>query len=274
MVLDDVTRPALPLAEYEPRLAWLRAMGIDPLDLAGKVFVIAGYKGGIGKTMFAIELAYLLGGVLVDFEWDDGSSSVALGVRPDRRVRAPLLEALERDRAPRVVKGGPWKPDLVPGHKDFEVMQPTVRGTADLIEKWAAEYAAERGCPIVIDTHPGGSPSTLGAIAASNVTLVPAILGEREMEALTGMLRELAGNPLLVVPNKVRRSPQARFITWLENITGDGVPVAPMVRRYDWLEERGRRMAICAAGRPVSKRAQPLVDELHEVAETAVRYVL
>ena len=271
--METVT--AFPLERYRARVEWMYARGIDPTALRSRVIAVAGAKGGIGKTTLAIELAYLLGGALLDFEWDDGSASVALGVRPDRRMRAPLLDALESGRSPRLVPGGPWRPDLVPGHKDFEAQQPSGNQTADLVEGWASEWGRELGCCTTIDTHPGGSPSTLGAVAAAHVTVLPAVLAEKQMEALAGLLHDLRDYPLLVIPMMVRKSPPARYIEWLRRITAEAeVPVGPMIRRYDWLETRARRMALTAAGRPVAKRAEPLVAELRNVGEAVAKYVI
>ena len=268
-----------PVSRPEPRMSarlrWLVRTGVDPFGLSGKVIVVAGYKGGIGKTFLAAELAYLLGGILLDLEWDDGGASVAWGYRQDRRTTAPLLDAIARGRIPRPLVGGLWRPDLVPGHRDFEINQPTAKRMADCIEEWAAAWAAERGCPVVIDTHPGGSPSTLGAIAAAHVVVAPAVLAEREMEAMTGMLQSLPGAPLLVIPNKVGIAPPDYYVRWLERITEEaGVPIGPEVGTYGWLPTRKLRMAICAADRPVPAKHRPLVEELHEVGGAVARYAL
>jgi chromosome partitioning protein len=265
----------LPDPRMSARLRWLARTGIDPLALRGKIIVVAGFKGGIGKTLLALEMAYLFGAVLLDLEWDAGSASVALGYREEQRTRAPLLDAIARGRMPRPLVGGPTRPDLVPGHSDFEINQPTAKRMADLIEEWATAWGTERGCPVVIDTHPGGSPSTLGAIAAAHVVVAPAVLAEREMEALDDMLDKLPGAPLLLVPNKVGISPPDYYVRWLERIAEKAsVPIGPEIGRYPWLEQRKLRMALTAADRPVPAKHRVLVEELHEVGGAVARYAL
>jgi chromosome partitioning protein len=51
-----------------------------------KIVSVHSRKGGVGKTTMAYELAWLLGGVLVDLEWDDGSATRQWGYRHDRSV--------------------------------------------------------------------------------------------------------------------------------------------------------------------------------------------
>lgn len=276
MVADTLTvPPSFPPEHMRDRLQWLYDAGIDPLGLAGKIIVVAGYKGGIGKTTLAVELAYILGAILVDFEWDDGGAAVSLGYRPDQHVRAPLIDAIQRDRVPRVTSGGLWRPDFVPGHKDFELYQPTADQTADLLGGWAVQWAKERGCPIVVDTHPGGSPSTLGAISASHLTLAPAVFKQKEMRALEGMLNELAGQPLMVVPNMVPPAPPARFVDWLDRLKQDtGVRVGPVIGSYRQVPNRSLRMAVCAAGRPTPQWAQPMVRQIHRLGGGVVNLVI
>lgn len=274
MVADTLTVPSFPPDHLRERLQWLYEAGIDPLDLAGKIIVLAGYKGGIGKTTLAVELAYVLGAILVDFEWDEGGAAVSLGYRPDQHVRAPLIDAIQRERLPRVISGGPWRPDFVPGHQDFELHQPTADQTAELLGGWAAQWGKLRGCPIVVDTHPGGSPSTLGAISASHLTIAPAVFKQKEMRALEGMVRELAGYPLMVIPNMVPPAPPARFVDWLDRLKKDyQVRVGPVVSSYRQVPNRSLRMAVSAAGRPTPQWAEPMVTQIHKVGGRAVNLV-
>ena len=253
--------------------SWLAELGLTPADLAGRIITVAAYKGGVGKTFLAYELAYLLGGVLLDLDWDKGNASVAWGYREEQRMTSPLLDALDRGRTPRPLTGGPWRPDLVPCSKDFGTNQPSADKLTTVIETWAAQWGGELDCPLIIDTHPGGNPSTYGAVAAAHVVVAPVILGEREMEASEDMIDELKSYPLLLVPNKVPLSPPERYIIWLERIASKGaVPVGPAVSKNDWLTTRKRRMAVTATD-PVPARARTLVDELHRVAEVVVSNV-
>ena len=48
------------------------------LDLFDRLIItIAAWKGGVGKTELAKELAWLLDGVLVDLDWDAGGATRA-----------------------------------------------------------------------------------------------------------------------------------------------------------------------------------------------------
>lgn len=232
--------------------------------MSRRIITVASWKGGVGKTTLTYELAYQLDAVLVDLDWDRGSSTRAWGYRTERRMRSPLLSALDAGRTPKYISGqGKKKPDLMPGHEDFASAEPDAETMADLLEKWATEWDRD----IVIDTHPGGArSSTLGAMAAADRIVVPAVFGEKEMEALEGMLDQVPDYPLLVVPNQIKGVPKDRYIKWLRRITAQAeVPVGPIVHEYTWLPDRTLRRAV--SSQPVPARAEPLVSELTRVAE-------
>ena len=230
-----------------------------------QIYTVASYKGGVGKTTLAAELAYVLGAVLVDLDWDRGNATRAWGYRTEQRARAPMLDAIEAGRVPRPLTGT-RKADLVPCHEDFVETQPEPDTMAALLERWAAEW----GRDLVVDTHPGGSPSTLGAMAAAHRILVPAPFGEKEHEALEGMLNQLADYPLMVIPSRVPPVPPARDIARLRRITQEvDVPVGPAVSHYVWLPRRTRRMAVSAP--PVSKQGRAFAEEIAAIAEAVVR---
>ena len=269
MVENAVQQTAAGEVAPGERGSWLRSLGVDPGELAGRIVTTAAWKGGVGKTFLALELAHMLDAVLVDFDWDKGNASRAWGFREETRATAPLLDALERGRTPRPLAGGPWRADLIPCHADFVDNQPSPEQLTRALESWAADLKR----PLVVDTHPGGVPATYGAVAAAHVVVVPVVLAEREMEATEGMIGELKSYPLLLVPNKVGVSPQERYISWLERITSSAkVPVGPVVGRYEWLSTRRRRMAVTAT-QPVPARAQRLVGELQRVGEAVVSHV-
>lgn len=264
--LDDA-RPAAQLAER------VRALGIEPTPellerLRTSIIAVAAWKGGVGKTLVAYELAWLLDAVLADFDWDRGGASRAWGYRHEARKTAPLLDALEMGRTPRPLRGQ-WRADLVPCHPDFVDNQPPADKLATQIEKWVAEWQR----PAVLDTHPGGVPSTFGAVSAAHLVVVPAPLGTRELEALEGMVDELRDYPLLLVPNMIPNIPPEREIARLEDISKRfGVPVGPPVSEYRWLRRRQRRMAICAA-EPVPVSSQAFVEEMRQVAKAVITRV-
>lgn len=228
------------------------------------IYTVAAWKGGVGKTTLAYELAYLLDAVLVDLDWDRGNATRAWGYRTEDRVKAPLLDALESGRTPRYLKGKN-KPDLLPCHEDFSVMQPEPDAMGDMLARWAKEW----GRDVVVDTHPGGVPSTMGAMSVSRRVVVPAPFGEKEHEALQGIVEQMADYPLLVVPSQVPPVPPARDIARLRRITEPaGVPVGPPISNYVWLPRRQRRMAVSAP--PETKRSAPFVAEVDAVAEAVV----
>lgn len=240
----------------------------DLSTLNGRVIATAGWKGGIGKTTVSAELAYLLGAILVDADWDQGGASRALGYRHEQYKTAPMLDAMGAGKVPRVWSQ-PHRADLIPSHPDLEENQPSAEAFAGELEKWAAHY----GRPLLVDTHPGGCPLTYGAMAAASVVVVPAVLGVKELEALDGMCRELRDYPLLIVPNMIRPVPQAWALDKLTAISKQyAVPVGPVISHYGWLSNRRFRMAVTGT-EPVPARAQRYVAQLHQVAEAVVNYV-
>lgn len=107
-----------------------------------KIIVVHSRKGGVDKTTIAYELAWLLGAVLVDLDWEEGGATSTWGYRWQERAKSPLLSALERGTAPRPLTGFN-KPDLVPSHPDFEMCQPDAGDMADVLAKWAGEWGRE-----------------------------------------------------------------------------------------------------------------------------------
>src|SRR5450759_5702165 len=73
------------------------------LSCVSKIVTIAAYKGGVGKTTLALELAYLLDAPLVDVDWDRGGATRRWGYQPTET--SPLLSALERGSVPRQRRG-------------------------------------------------------------------------------------------------------------------------------------------------------------------------
>src|SRR5664280_1905558 len=184
------------------------------LSCVSKIVTIAAYKGGVGKTTLALELAYLLDAPLVDVDWDRGGATRRWGYRHEDRIRAPLLDALAHQRTPRLVRGH-GKADLVPSHPELALAQPSSEDIATALEKWAGEW----GRPwVVVDTHPGGVSSTFGAMNAATVVLVPIQLATNSLNALEGMLEEAADYPIVVVPNMVPTVPPASAVRRLREL--------------------------------------------------------
>jgi chromosome partitioning protein len=233
-----------------------------------KIITVAAYKGGVGKTTLALELAYVLNAPLVDFEWDSGGASRRWGYRHERSTTRPLLDALDHARTPKPLVGH-RKADLVPGHPDLSHADLTAENVATALGKWAAEW----GRPwVVVDTHPGGFAPTLGAMAAADVVVVPTPLRSGELDALDGMLDEASDYPLLIVPTMVPRSPSASLNRRLwEMAQRYDVPLGPVLSWYADLGERQQRIALTSL-EPTPARWIRYVNELRAVAEAVRSY--
>jgi len=254
------------MAELPPRInGWSGTLPpvehIDP-----KIVTVWAPKGGVGKTTIAYELAYMLGGTLIDLEWDDGSASVQWGLKePEPADRARLIRGFRTGGAPRPMRAE-RRPDLIPGHPDLEDELPSAERVAELIAKWAVEWDRPY---VVVDTHPGSGKAGRGAVAPAHVVVVPAVLKTKELNALATALREYRDYPLLIVPNMVAPVPPARELDRFRTMVRDaGVPVAPPISQHVWW---ARRMIPSA----VSSHPEHLVpakvygawNELQRVAE-------
>lgn len=220
-------------------------------------------KGGVGKTTVAYELAWLLGGVLVDLEWDDGSATRQWGYRHEDRLNAPLVDAFSRGRPPRPLRGHN-KPQLVPGHPTLGSLGVDAEGVAKALRDWANAWDTDW---VVVDTHPGSNPWSDGANAVADVVVAPVPLKTKELEAISGMVAEMADYPLVLVPNMVPRVPEAGSVARLASIV-DGTPVrvGPIIPRADAIGVRRKRIAITAEEVP-AKALQPVAEALQDLSD-------
>lgn len=241
-------------------------LSLDALN--GRIVSVAAWKGGVGKTTVGAELAYLLRAILVDADWDQGGATRAMGYRHEQYKTAPMLDAIDAGKVPKLnIRKN--RADLIPSHPDLAENQPAPDAWAGELEKWGAHY----GRPLLVDTHPGGCPLTYGALSASSVIVVPAVLAVKELEALEGMCSELADYPLLIIPNMVKPSPPDWALKRLFSISERfEVPVGPVISYYKRLSGRHFRMAV-AAGNPVPAWAETYVNQLHQVAGAVMSYV-
>ncbi|MBW4722411.1 ParA family protein [Saccharothrix obliqua] len=209
--------------------------------LAGKILAVESDKGGLGKTTIAVELAYNLDAVLVDADWHDGNAARSLGWRHETRAQSPMLRAIEGGFVPRPISGGTMRPDLVAAGPELEHNQPPASVMADALTAWAASY----GRPIVVDTHPGGGEAANGAAEAAHAVVTPVPLRQKELDALAGWVRLMAGYPLIVVPNMVPRVPPAGQLDYLEKIAKEhDLPVTSPVPHAVAIERRRARTAV------------------------------
>ncbi|WP_392423623.1 hypothetical protein [Barrientosiimonas humi] len=207
------------------------------------ILVVGSTKGGVGKSTIAYELAYLLEGVLVDFEWDWGAISRRWGYRPEDRSSSRLLRAIEKGQTPRPLKGF-RKPDLVPMSEDLVDVGLGAEEFADLVTGWAGEWDYPW---VVVDTHPGASAPARGAMAAAHVICAPTGLRTEDLSATQQLVQDMADYPLIVVPNLVPRIPPAPELRRLASIVhGTPVRVGPPIPYARQIGERKRRMAMSA----------------------------
>lgn len=241
--------------------------GYKPVEQEPEVFAVAGFKGGVGKSRTAQELAWLLNAVLTDFEWDWGGVTRGWGYFEEDRVKSPLIRAFQTGQTPKPLSGHGRKPDLIPGHTAFERNQPRASVVTETLLQWSRDLKRR----LVVDTHPGGSESTYGAMAAARVTVVPAVLGNEELRALEGLLQDVVDYPLLLIPYKIGRAPAAWLLDELERLAEKyEAEIGPAVGDYYWIPQRRLRVPICAS--PLSKRTKPFVEEMKDVAEAVMNY--
>ena len=206
-----------------------------------QVITVAADKGGVGKTTLAYELAACFDGVLVDLDWASGGAAKMWGHDPAQFKRVSLLDAFERG------PGGPPprprrrvnQPALVPSHPDLAATAIEDDLVADCLEVWAKEW----NTTVIVDTHPGTNALTDGAMVAANLVVVPAVLAQRELDGLEGMLPAFRRFPLLLVPNMVPPVVADRTLKRFKAIAGE-CPIAPPVSRRTCIQHRLRRAAI------------------------------
>lgn len=236
-----------------------------------KIITVWAPKGGVGKTTLAYEVAYALGGVLVDLEWDDGGARVQWGLRqPEPFARARLLRGFRTGQPPRPLHAE-RRPDLVPGHPDLEDELPAPDRLAELLGKWAVAWEHPF---VVIDTHPGSGRAGRGALAVADLVVVPTVLRTKELNALAGAVVEYRDFPLLIVPNMVPPVPPAKELARLTTIVRSaGVPVAPAIRHHPWWARRQIPSAVSAyPAEAVPASAAGAWQQLRRLAQEVQRH--
>lgn len=250
----------------QSRMRSCRHSDSDNHGMNYKIVTVWAPKGGVGKTTLAYELAYMLDGPLIDFEWDSGSASYQWGLKePEPVEKARLIRGFRTGVAPRPLRQD-RRPDLVPGHPDLEDELPEPERLADLLTKWAIEWDRPY---VVIDTHPGSGKAGRGALAPANVVVIPVLLKTKELNALEVALTEYSEYPLLVVPNMIPSVPPARELDrFRAMVRGAGVPVAPPISNHVWWARRVVPGAISAYREDqVPAKIYGAFNELQRLAE-------
>ena len=231
------------------------------------IVTVASNKGGVGKTSLAIEIAYSMGSILVDLDWDYGSATRACGVDPGGKRRSSLLDALAGEgRVPSTLRLQ-GRPELVPSHPLIVEIDAAESAVAAKLRSWAHSWTRD----LVIDTHPGAASLTYAAMAAADLVVVPVVLASRELDALEGLLAEADEFRILLAPNRVAHWPDPAAINRLEELaTRHRVPVATGVSDYRWWPRRKRRTAVGAIRSPgeaiarAQRELQALVEDVRK----------
>lgn len=249
------------VSPYSSAVEGVRATSVR---LVTKIVVVHSRKGGVGKSTLSYELAWLLEAPLVDLDWEAGGVTRTWGYRPGDHLRRPLLDAFASGRTPRPLAGrASRRPDLVPNHPDFELEQPDADDMADALKSWAGEWGSGY---VVVDTHPGASTATNGALQIADAVVVPVPLSMKEIVGTEATVQELAGFPLILVPNKVPRVPPPMMMRELEKVVeGTDAHVAPPVPAASAVATRRRRIAM-AAEEPAPKAIAGVVSQIERVS--------
>ena len=237
-----------------------------------KIVTLAATKGGVGKTVLAYELASVLGGVLVDLDWDTGGASRLWGHDSRQFKRSTLMDAFEHgpNARPPEPRRQRYRPALIAGHPDLSASDIPHELVASCLTTWAGQW----GTPyVVVDTHPGANELTDGAMQGADLVVVPTVLAAREMDALEGMLEDYQGYKLLIAPNMVPASPPRRFVERLEVLAHRyNVPVAPPISEHRWWRRRIRRSALTQEPHPGAQVANAAA-ELRDLAKAVEKAI-
>lgn len=227
---------------------------------------VTGGKGGVGKTLLAVQLA--LGAaragrrtLLVDADPGLGNVGVHLRLAPQRTLDDVLLG---RCRARDAMLPGPGGLELIAGASGSPALGSA--GPAALAELFAAVAAAAAAHDVVIcDTGAGIGPAVIEAVRRADVTLAvttPDAAAVTDCYALCKVLQaERIAVPRLVV-NRVRsRDDALRTAARLTTVCTRFLGCTPEL--HGWLhDERSLELAV-AAQRPWQPQgAAPAADDL------------
>ena len=207
------------------------------------ITTVAAYKGGVGKTTLAYEVAAATEAVLVDVDCECGATDL-WGLDPLDRRTHPLLDRVSG--VPRT-RSNAGQPTIVPATPDLLTIRLSAEEVADRLLEWAAAWSPR---PVVVDTMPAAVPLTIGALQAADLVVVPTVIGGQELTRLPRMLTELSQYRVTLVPNMVPRSLSEREVGRLKAAAGNNIPITSIINDFSWLPHRPRRRALVLEPRP------------------------
>jgi flagellar biosynthesis protein FlhG len=194
------------LDQTTPHCAWQqRAQEAGPLpeELRPPLLAIASGKGGVGKTLLAVNLALALRDLgrwplLVDLDWGLANVDVALGLAPRRHIGHVITGQCSLDEALLELDGLAILPN---GCGQTELAQ---LGSAQRRALMFEASQARPDCDLLIaDTHPGISPFSVDVLREAELTVIVStpeptaltdtyalfkVLGESEMNGPAGLV--------------------------------------------------------------------------------------
>ena len=169
----------------------------DQAIAAAKVLAFAIGKGGCGKTLSTVNIAYelvQLGKRVLVVDVDPQTNATRnLGVEPDE-LEATLYEALAYDEGPsiqEVIVETKFGVDVVPGHEAMGRLEATAESMFEF--KLREALGEVNGYDFVfIDCPPALGKLTLSALIAASGVLIPVKPGEFEFMAFFRLIKEIA----------------------------------------------------------------------------------
>jgi chromosome partitioning protein len=230
------------------------------------VVAVYSLKGGVGKTTFAVNLAWSAATQSgrqtllwdLDPQW---AASFLLGHEPEPREKAHRLFAKDMNPADVLLATGMERFDLLPSDSSLRKLDQTFfalgkkKKLANLISTLARGY--ER---VVLDCPPGITETSEQMMRAADIILVPVIpspLSQRAFEEVATHLAAMHGGrvPILPVFSMVDRRRTLHRVALEANPTW---PVIPMASAVEQMAVRRAPIGTFAGASPAAKAFETL----------------